>query len=517
MKNVKPLRRLKINQPDILKYEFDTSDPYWKGFITAEPFQLIIRNCDFEVDFTGKGEQYPHKIFVFENCSFLNTVNFNRLHGVHFKECSFSLDVNIESKYTELEFIDCQFTHSLQVNANVQNLFVADRCNIGKNFHISGNLNQGLNLFNINCGDRLTLSKMEILGDLQIQNIESSFVSLDLGVNITGNATIFHAKTNGIELDELTVTRQTHLGAINSGTLRLMGIHSPWLSLEDIKIEHRVDFFIDTIKNCLIEKIQSKDFTIKGVIGKESFIKFSDSNFETLEIIEVKNNGILEFNRLTIQQQWKLLVSDLRKTDFINCSFHTSSWLFENSKIIDIFMVGSSLPNEVVNQHGKRDNIQARLAYGQLHKAMLSMGDNVSALEYQSLEIKAHYREIEWLSRKWLTKFNLFLNYISNDFGRSWGRGLVFSLLVSIAFFWGLVISTDEFTISLPITFDFSLIASFFRFINPLRFFETEKIFESAGNLQLSWISYIIDFTARVLIAYGFYQTIQAFRRMGKS
>jgi len=55
--------------------------------------------------------------------------------------------------------------------------------------------------------------------------------------------------------------------------------------------------------------------------------------------------------------------------------------------------------------------------------------------------------------------------------------------------------------------------------MNPLRFFDTDALFTKGNNkpyLTLTNLSYLWDFLGRVFVAYGYYQTIQAFRRFGR-
>ncbi len=55
--------------------------------------------------------------------------------------------------------------------------------------------------------------------------------------------------------------------------------------------------------------------------------------------------------------------------------------------------------------------------------------------------------------------------------------------------------------------------------MNPIRFFDLSDLFKKEQDkhwLTLTWYSYVIDFFGRVFIAYGYYQTIQAFRRFGR-
>ncbi|MDO6433040.1 hypothetical protein Q4E93_20700 [Flavitalea sp. BT771] len=110
------------------------------------------------------------------------------------------------------------------------------------------------------------------------------------------------------------------------------------------------------------------------------------------------------------------------------------------------------------------------------------------------------------------------MNKWSNDFGRSWIRGVIFSFGTGLLFYNVLLFSSTEFPREVS-PLDTRLIASFLKFMNPLRFYETEFLFRPCNNnsyLTLSPISYFIDFVSRIIIAYGFYQTIQAFRRFGR-
>ena len=62
------------------------------------------------------------------------------------------------------------------------------------------------------------------------------------------------------------------------------------------------------------------------------------------------------------------------------------------------------------------------------------------------------------------------------------------------------------------------LIASLFRFMNPLRIFDLETLFTQHGKtfVTLTGTSYLFDLLGRITLTYGYYQTIQAFRRFGR-
>lgn len=98
--------------------------------------------------------------------------------------------------------------------------------------------------------------------------------------------------------------------------------------------------------------------------------------------------------------------------------------------------------------------------------------------------------------------------------------GLLFTLGLGVIFFYFLVISTKEyeFGFGLPVLCDERLIAAFIKFMNPIRFLETDTLFKGGLNKPFATLtggSYILDMFGRIIITYGFYQTIQAFRRFG--
>jgi hypothetical protein len=108
------------------------------------------------------------------------------------------------------------------------------------------------------------------------------------------------------------------------------------------------------------------------------------------------------------------------------------------------------------------------------------------------------------------------LNKLSNDFGRNWFRGLFFTIASGLILFIILLLTIKEFHLVLLPPYNGHWIEPFLKFMNPLRHFDTDDLFSSDKKLHLNSFSYAIDFTARIVVAYGVYQTIQAFRRFGK-
>jgi len=237
------------------------------------------------------------------------------------------------------------------------------------------------------------------------------------------------------------------------------------------------------------------------------------------------NKGLISLRGLTIPAEGIIGIhsSNLGETEFINCRMALATLEFDNSRLTEVFLAETDFPKKV-QLRKKVNHKQAQLAFGQLRTAFDKQGDSVRALEYQAREIEAHYQDIPSFWRRrfpflHFTKLNLGLNRLSNDFGRDWGRGVLFALVVGLLCFTGLIWTTKEYSLHGHWQFDHRLIASFARFMNPLRFFDLETLFTQNGKqvyVTLTWGSYVLDLLGRVLIAYGYYQIIQAFRRFGR-
>jgi hypothetical protein len=106
--------------------------------------------------------------------------------------------------------------------------------------------------------------------------------------------------------------------------------------------------------------------------------------------------------------------------------------------------------------------------------------------------------------------FNLWLNKWSNDYGSSYGRAFVFIMLIGWFIFYLSLLSTKTYFFSIYYNdWEFSNGFKFFiEFLNPLH-----KSDYMGGNVELSTGFYLIDFIGRIIVGYGIYQFIQAFRK----
>jgi len=263
------------------------------------------------------------------------------------------------------------------------------------------------------------------------------------------------------------------------------------------------------ITGCHMDKLR-----LSGDNQKTSVIDIKQTTFKELLFDEVYNEERLTCRGVSVPEGGKivLLSSNLSKADFISCDFSKAVLEFQNSKITEVFLSETDFP-QTVTCNGRISHAQEQLAFGQLHTAFAKQGDTIRALEYQSREIEAHYKGIQSFGRKkfpWLqfTKINLGLNKLSNNFGRDWGRGITFSITLGLICFITLVFTTDQYSFNGTWNWDNRLVVSFFRFMNPLRFFDLEGLFAQSGKpsyITLTAGSYIVDWVGRIGLTYGYY------------
>jgi hypothetical protein len=466
----------------------------------------------------------------FHNCVFKEPVVIetrDKAGNVKFVDCIFEQSAEIIS-YLNVRFLGhCVFRTDLQLAidksvAPIRNMSVDGTLYV-KGFEVGSLL-----IKDINSNGRARKSRMviEIESDhLQIQN--SSFHNLE----ITANSSI---KKDTL-IDGMTSTQFTFSGSdgellqitnskIETLTISNDGLAGQCLMLSENEIAKELNLPLEAFVKSEISKSNINAIKISGFLKKEQSALLQELTLDWLLLDNISNEGMINIIDVTIPQNGLLEIrsSNLGKTDFILCNFKKANFKFQNSKLTEIFIVETEFPRRVFS-NGKVNHRQAQLAFGQISTAFQKQGDTVRSLEYQAREIEAHYMQLLLYDneekRLSFTKISLWLNKWSNDFGRSWQRGMLFSIVAGIIFFYLLVVSSKSYHFGFPISFDVRLFVSFLRFMNPLRFFELESIFKLGAAmpfLHLSEWSYLWDFLGRVFVAYGFYQTIQAFRRYGR-
>lgn len=519
-----------------------------QGFIPNKPenqrlsrIEVIIGQDFLFEDLTVVGEttisvNHPERKFKFKNVTFKNKVSVRGefRNDVIFENCVFEEALMFENSdfARTLLLKSCTITKEIYLKiGNIHNLTFSE-CKV------LGSLSfQGYTISDLKFDSKSELEFLEFKsGRISRLNIERTKINR---VNIDGGEFL---DTTNIEASELSIMFlkggefKKGIAFSNTKVTKFIVFELPEINhvtFKHLNGEGHIFFLSKKFINFDILNSNFGAFTIDTTVQKDSFVNFKGSRVVNIEIKNTKNLGYILFSDILIPQggSLKLLSSDLGKADFIRCYFESASFEFENSKVSEIFLAETDFPKTVF-VNGKKNYPQAQLAFGQLQTAYQKQGDSVRANEYHAREVEAHFKTIRWDRKifikriKWsipwfskmvFTKINLFLNRLSNNFGRDWFRSVVFSIVSGLLIFYIMILSTDEYYFAFRPTLNLEFFEAFLKFMNPLRHFETEKLFEyNSPNVTLSKCSYLVDFLGRVIITYGYYQTIQAFRKFGK-
>lgn len=142
-------------------------------------------------------------------------------------------------------------------------------------------------------------------------------------------------------------------------------------------------------------------------------------------------------------------------------------------------------------------------------------GNRIQELEFKKREIELYQQELNFqnMNVKTEEKISLWFNGVSNKHGDSWVRGVGFTLIAGLIFY---ILFLTPLFINGDLECDPSwdglgnVIRYYFEFINV-----TNWSYNPFGITNYNW-SYVALFIGRIFIGYGYYQTIQAFRKFGK-
>ncbi|WP_452600799.1 hypothetical protein [Pontimicrobium sp. MEBiC06410] len=252
------------------------------------------------------------------------------------------------------------------------------------------------------------------------------------------------------------------------------------------------------------------DITLGGINFGDIFIK--DSTAESIFILDIDNKGSLTLNNINHCDYFTIQNSVSGKLNFINTNINTFKEIviadsnIENTNFTKYpkkILSYSSNPKVGYGLSDKSKNkSNLKSIYNQLKQIAKKKGDIDIANKYQSLE----YKQLLLSKRISSDTFLLFLNWISNNNGRSWFRGVLFTFSIGFIFF-------NFYLYVLGLSFNYNEhLKEFIIFFTSFPKLQLDKYAELNGIWQASLIIWL----SRIFISYGIYQTVSAFRKYGK-
>lgn len=272
------------------------------------------------------------------------------------------------------------------------------------------------------------------------------------------------------------------------------------------------------------------DFLDKAIFSRVIFEKQTQFLYN-----KVESNSIISFENAKFNQ-----ALDISRANFwckLNFWGAKIVWASDDMEFYQTVNINEA-PCKENNEALKRLRESCRIIKNEFTKD----NNKIEALEYHKSEMNLYHKElhhklksnIKTGAQGWkLIKKQQFANFIqyifnffkqfgeritllfnkySNHFGTSWGLGLIFTLLITLFFY-------ILFLLSLPQKLSFiwtetAISATFKHFVEFLNI--TNWSIKPFGIENYNW-AYLVLFIGRIFIGYGYYQTIQAFRKYGKN
>lgn len=281
------------------------------------------------------------------------------------------------------------------------------------------------------------------------------------------------------------------------------------ISVDNVKISHLRFFSFTNSGNLYLSRISGSENPLIEDVGLPESI--SESTRVHVEDAMNSSEKVLE-----------IFSSDMGSVNFASCDFSEFRMELRASKIVNIFLSGTKMPEFLVGE--PREN---QIGYGQLKKIYESMGDSVSSSRFLSLELDSHFSSLcdnsyDILQKGFWDRFTLFLNKVSNNFNQSWIQAFCVGFLIVMPLIYKCYCGTIGYEFVCRATDGdwenfWKLCKLYPEFLHP--FHDVGFVFEFITGREAKCApedSIVAEFTGRVVSAYFIYQFVQAFRKFGK-
>ncbi|RZK03037.1 MAG: hypothetical protein EOO46_18125 [Flavobacterium sp.] len=154
-----------------------------------------------------------------------------------------------------------------------------------------------------------------------------------------------------------------------------------------------------------------------------------------------------------------------------------------------------------------------RHTFRQIKQEFQKTDNKIDYNRFRSYELAAYYKELKWNTnfKDW---FILSATKLATGFDHSWRRALIFCLIAGLLFY-SLFYFSENYNYQFSLDKSKEFAAGYFRFLLVTDFYNPlsngrEYIQNDGWNHIISWFIFIFG---KIVIAFGIYEMIQAFRK----
>jgi len=333
---------------------------------------------------------------------------------------------------------------------------------------------------------------------------------------------IHNSFINGLNLTNSALTKESTLSIINSQIYLV--------KIQEVVVQGQI----------IMRNIQPMESTYPFTISNHQRTENAGNVVQVGEIERyeaMKKTKEFDFNNLLkdiVEHHKKpsflLVNSSLGKSELTGSDLRLFSIEYRDSRLLEMFVSGTKLPDINIYNIQSRSNkeyFEQKISiYNQLKRIFDIQGDIVESTAYHSrvmdyqlklLQLTYKDRKPKWYSLK--TRFsmerldllNFKLNKWSNNHGESWGKALRFLVITSIIVYTAYFVSINCHRNFSPTGFG-EFIGNYFLFLDITH----KSDFMVVDKSQVNALAKGLDFFGKVVVGYGIYQFIAAFRRHGR-
>lgn len=282
-----------------------------------------------------------------------------------------------------------------------------------------------------------------------------------------------------------------------------------------------------------------KDFLIfENKFIKNSVSSINESEFEKVKFSKSNFSNLTLHNCNFLSTTWFEECKNLDNSElkFVACafkkyvlfdnssihSFEISHSFFERKVSFDSFETNKMKLHQVAFEKvAYFDNLNKsnekgieewdRKTLRAIKRELTNSHNQIDYLRFKAYELNAYKKEVDQNKLNWKDSLILYFNQDSNYFGLDWTKGISFIFQWSFVFYLLYIISYSARIYDIncvPKIEDFLVI--YLKFTNPFSFLKPPL--EDTENYFLPFLFFLLG---KVLVSYGIYQTIQAFRKFG--
>ncbi|NHN26690.1 hypothetical protein FIA58_013475 [Flavobacterium jejuense] len=231
---------------------------------------------------------------------------------------------------------------------------------------------------------------------------------------------------------------------------------------------------------------------------EDGILLFSDCDFNGVTYFNDCVLNILNFSQCSFKKTTSFNNSKLNKLFFIQVKF-------DNVAYFDYTQINSLLNNSYLQSNQIRYwKITIRTIKQELQKTENRIDYN----RFKSYEMATYFKELSW-KNNFMDKSILYMTKLSTDFGNSWTKALIFTLLIAL-FFFSIFFISENYNNSFDIGNWQDFAKGYIRFFLITDFYSPLEEGRTYIKSFWSWIPFIFG---KIFIAFGIYEMIQSFRK----